>query len=56
MQNNDPKGDRGVRYVPLDPIDFEKRDWVPNSGWPFSKETLDPYYERAQCFLRNGPL
>jgi len=32
---------------PLDPIDFEKRDWVPHSGWPFGKETLDPFYERA---------
>jgi choline dehydrogenase-like flavoprotein len=55
MQNNDPNGDRGVRYVPLDPIDFEKRDWVPNSGWPFGKETLDPYYERAHAFCETGP-
>ena len=33
--------------VPFDDIDFEKRDWVPYSGWPFGKETLMPYYERA---------
>lgn len=32
---------------PLDPIDFEKRDWVPHSGWPFGREVLDPYYRQA---------
>src|SRR5688572_7638050 len=30
----------GVRYVDFDAIDFEKRDWVPNSGWPITKEDL----------------
>jgi choline dehydrogenase-like flavoprotein len=42
---------------PLDEIDFQERDWVPYSGWPFSKAHLDPYYERAQvicCSLRRG--
>ncbi len=33
--------------VPFDDIDFEKRDWVPYSGWPFTRETLMPYYEPA---------
>jgi choline dehydrogenase-like flavoprotein len=33
--------------VPMDPLDMEKRDWVPNSGWPFGREHLDPYYLRA---------
>ena len=28
---------------PFDPLDFEKRDWVPHSGWPFKREDLDPY-------------
>ncbi|MBD3881838.1 GMC family oxidoreductase [Phormidium tenue FACHB-886] len=55
MQNNNPGGDRGVRYVTLDPLDFEKRDWVPNSGWSFGKETLDPFYERAHAFCQTGP-
>jgi len=32
----------------LDPIDFEKRGWIPNSGWPIDRETLLPYYEPAQ--------
>ena len=32
---------------PLDPIDFERRDAVPDSGWPFGRRHLDPYYARA---------
>jgi len=30
------------RIAPLEPVDFEYRDWVPCSGWPLSFETL-PY-------------
>ncbi len=36
----------GGRCAELDPIDFEKRDYVPHSGWPISKKTLDPYYKK----------
>lgn len=32
---------------PLEPLDFEKRDWVPYSGWPVTREELDPFYVRA---------
>jgi choline dehydrogenase-like flavoprotein len=28
-------------------MDFEKRDYVPNSGWPITYADLVPYYERA---------
>jgi len=38
----------------LDPIDFEERDWVPMSGWPFSLEDLEPYYRRAHPILDLG--
>jgi choline dehydrogenase-like flavoprotein len=48
-------GRMGVRYVPLDPIDFEKRDWVPYSGWPITRTDLDPYYERAHQVAQSGP-
>ncbi|MGF1568133.1 MAG: GMC oxidoreductase [Nodosilinea sp.] len=48
-------GRPGVRYVPLDPIDFEKRDWVPHSGWPISRADLDPHYERAHRVAQTGP-
>ncbi len=51
MENGRP----GVRYVPLDPIDFEKRDWVPYSGWPITRSDLDPYYERAHKVGQTGP-
>jgi choline dehydrogenase-like flavoprotein len=33
--------------LPLDPVDFERRPWLPHSGWPIEREALDPYYERA---------
>ena len=35
----------GGRCAELDKIDFEKRDYLPHSGWPISKADLDPYYE-----------
>jgi choline dehydrogenase-like flavoprotein len=37
--------------IRLDPIVFEKRDWVPYSGWPFPAATLDPFYDRAEQML-----
>lgn len=33
---------------PLDPIDFNKRDWVDHSGWPIRYDDLLPYYEQAR--------
>jgi choline dehydrogenase-like flavoprotein len=45
----------GVRLMGLDALDFEKRDWVPNSGWPFPKSELDPHYESAHAFCEIGP-
>jgi len=40
---------------PFDSIDFIKRDWVPDSGWPISREELDPFYARAHETLELGP-
>jgi choline dehydrogenase-like flavoprotein len=40
---------------PLDPIDFEPRDWVPYSGWPFGMAELDPYYPQACEILEVAP-
>ena len=45
---------QGVRYVPLEEIDFEQRDWVPYSGWCFNKAHLDPYYARAHQVCQLG--
>ena len=52
-----PAGGRevGARMRPLDAIDFEERDWVPYSGWPFRRCDLEPYYYRAQALSRIGP-
>lgn len=37
----------GGMVSPLLPMAFEKRAWVPLSGWPFGLQELDPYYHRA---------
>lgn len=44
----------GFRCLPLDEIDFERRDWLPYSGWPFAKAHLDPFYKRAQKVCQIG--
>ena len=36
---------------PLDDIDFVKRDWVDNSGWPITLNDLDPFYKRTKGIL-----
>ena len=40
-----------LRGRELDEIDFERRDWVDGSGWPFGKEALAPHYTRAHEIL-----
>lgn len=47
-------GQTGFRSGPLDPIDFEQRDWLPHSGWPFDRAHLEPYYARAHRFCGFG--
>ena len=44
----------GGRSVPLDRVDFEKRDWVPHSGWPITLDELQPYYKIAHDSLELG--
>nr|WP_298682219.1 GMC family oxidoreductase [uncultured Dongia sp.] len=39
---------------PLAPIDFEARSWVPHSGWPITRATLDPFYARATTICQLG--
>jgi choline dehydrogenase-like flavoprotein len=40
---------------PLDAWDFEQRDWIPYSGWPFGLSHLEPYYRRTHEVLKLGP-
>ncbi|MGZ5195889.1 MAG: FAD-dependent oxidoreductase [Ramlibacter sp.] len=44
----------GGRCVPFDPIDFETRAWMPNSGWPISYEDLLPFYPQANALSEAG--
>jgi choline dehydrogenase-like flavoprotein len=39
----------------FDSSDFAKRPWLPYSGWPIARETLDPYFDRAAEVLNLGP-
>ncbi len=39
------------RCTPLDPIDYDQRSWVPNSGWPLSEQDIEPYLNRAAAYL-----
>jgi choline dehydrogenase-like flavoprotein len=41
----------GGQALPLNAIDFEQRDWVPHSGWPFNLARLEPYYRRAERIM-----
>lgn len=39
----------------FDEIDFANRPWVPHSGWPVTRASLDPYLDRAADVLNLGP-
>lgn len=39
---------------PLDGVDFERREWLPHSGWPISRAALEPYYRRARAICELG--
>jgi len=32
----------------FDPSDFERRDWIPGSGWPIGLADVEPYYSAAR--------
>lgn len=44
----------GGGCIPYDPLDFERRDHVPHSGWPFGRDELDRWYPRANRLLEAG--
>lgn len=45
----------GVRYALFDDIDYQQRSGIPYSGWPFSRQALTPFFERAQQVCKIGP-
>ncbi|MGO8858685.1 MAG: GMC oxidoreductase [Steroidobacteraceae bacterium] len=44
----------GGRCMPLDAIDFEQRDFMPNSGWPIDGSALMPFYPKANRLCEAG--
>lgn len=42
------------RCIPFDPIDFEERDYLPNSGWPIPFDAVAPFYPRANDVCEAG--
>lgn len=44
----------GGRCMPLDPIDFVQRDWIPASGWPIGVQDLAPWYPEANRLCEAG--
>jgi choline dehydrogenase-like flavoprotein len=44
----------GGRCMPYDAIDFEHREYVPHSGWPFGLDTLLRYYPEANRLCEAG--
>jgi choline dehydrogenase-like flavoprotein len=40
--------------IRFDSIDFEKRLWVPYSGWPIGVSDLEPWYSKAEQMLSIG--
>jgi choline dehydrogenase-like flavoprotein len=47
---------RGLHAHPLDAVDFETRDGLPEHGWPIDRAQLDRFYERAQQMCGLGPF
>ncbi|SFN58257.1 GMC oxidoreductase [Mycetocola miduiensis] len=44
----------GGRCVPFEPIDFEYRDFVPDSGWPITIDDIRPFEAAAVDYLDCG--
>ena len=42
------------KSAPFSAHDFARRDWLPESGWPFDENDLEPYIRRAERRLNLG--
>jgi len=42
----------GGSCAPLDALDFEKRPWIPDSGWPIGRTDMEPYFDRAKPYFQ----
>jgi len=41
----------GGQSLPFTEMDFARRDWVPDSGWPIDYQEVRPYYHVANRFM-----
>jgi choline dehydrogenase-like flavoprotein len=46
----------GGHCVPYRDMHLRRREWVPGAEWPFGRDTLRPWYERAHDLLEIGPF
>jgi choline dehydrogenase-like flavoprotein len=37
----------GGRCLPYDPVDFDRRSYIPHSSWPVTYEELEAYFQRS---------
>lgn len=44
----------GGQALPLQPIDFSHRSWVPLSGWPINEADVSPFYADARSIMGLG--
>lgn len=44
----------GGHCIALDAVDFTRREYVPESGWPISRADIDPWHAAAARFLDCG--
>jgi choline dehydrogenase-like flavoprotein len=44
----------GGRCMPFDPIDFERRAYIDQSGWPIEYKDVARYYPLANCLVEAG--
>ncbi len=46
----------GGQSLPFTPLDFAKKEWLVNSGWPVSYEEVKPWYNAANEFMKIDTL
>jgi choline dehydrogenase-like flavoprotein len=44
----------GGRCVPFDPLDFERRPWIGEHGWPIGYDEVARYYPQANALCEAG--
>lgn len=44
----------GGRCVPYDPVDFDRRSYIPHSSWPVTYEEMETYFPKACEYLFCG--